>query len=300
MTVTAAPGRGILLMVSAMVVFSLQDAITKTLVANHPAAFVTMIRYWAFAAFVVALSARRVGGLRAAARTRLPWLQVGRGVLLVLEIVVTIVAFDRLGLAPTHVIFAVTPLIVVALSGPLLGEHVGWRRWTAVAVGFAGVVVIMRPGAQVFDPDALIPLLAAGMFALYNVATRYATRVDGATTSFFYTGVAGAVTITLIGPFYWSELRGWDIVLMITLCLTGMTGHYMLISALEKAEASRLQPFSYLQLVFAIGLGMMLFDERIDLATAFGASMIVGAGLFSLWRERVRKIGKVDSAPTGR
>jgi drug/metabolite transporter (DMT)-like permease len=285
-----APGstaRGILLMIGAMVVFSAQDAISKQLAANHPVIFVAMIRYWFFAAFVVALSARRPGGLRAVAQTRLPLIQCGRGALLALEIWVTVTAFDVLGLAPTHAIFAVYSLMVVAMSGPLLGERIGWRRWTAVGVGFVGVLIILRPGAAVFDPKALIALLAAAMFALYNVATRYANRVDGSATSFFYTGVAGAVTVTLIGPFFWSVPQGWDLVLLAVLCVSGVLGHYLLISALDQAEASRLQPFSYLQLVFASALGVMLFGETLDTATIAGAALIVAAGLFALWRERL-------------
>jgi drug/metabolite transporter (DMT)-like permease len=125
------------------------------------------------------------------------------------------------------------------------------------------------------------------MFALYNVATRYANRVDGSATSFFYTGVAGAVTVTLIGPFFWSTPQGQDLVLLAVLCVSGVLGHYLLISALDHAEASRLQPFSYLQLVFASVLGVALFGERLDAATVAGAALIVAAGLFALWRERL-------------
>lgn len=281
--------RGILLMVATMVVFAGQDAISKHLAASHPIIFVTMIRYWVFALFVLALSARRPGGLRAVARSRVPLLQFGRGALLALEIWVMVTAFDRLGLAESHAIFAVFSLIVTALSGPLLGERIGWRRWTAVGVGFMGVLLILRPGAQVFDPNAMIPLLAAAMFALYHVATRYVSRVDSSDTSFFYTGVAGAVTVSLIGPFFWSTFEGWDWLWMATLCVTGMTGHYLLIKALEAAEASTLQPITYLHLVVATCIGVFLFGEQLDAPMVAGAALVVGAGLFTVWRERVRR-----------
>jgi drug/metabolite transporter (DMT)-like permease len=278
------------MMIGAMVVFSLQDAVSKRLASTQPVIFITMIRYWFFALFVIALSARRSGGLRAVARTQLPWLQVGRGALLALEIWVMVTAFHVLGLAPSHAIFAVASLMVTAMSGPLLGEKIGWRRWTAVGVGFCGVLLILRPGAQVFDTRALIPLLAAFMFALYHIATRYTNRVDGAATSFFYTGVAGAVTVSLIGPFYWSSFQGWDWFWMGTLCISGITGHYLLINALEAAEAGTLQPFTYLQLVFASALGIVLFGEKLDAPMVAGAGLVVAAGLFTVWRERVRRV----------
>ena len=287
----AANRRGILLMVAAMCVFAAQDGLSKHLATHYSPIFVTMIRYWFFALFVVALSARRAGGLKAVARTHHPVLQCVRGALLAFEIVVMITGFALLGLVESHAIFAGYTLIVTALSGPLLGEKVGWRRWTAVLVGFAGVLIILRPGAGTLDVRALIPLLATVMFALYHVATRYVSRVDSSDTSFFYTGMAGAVTVTLIGPFFWSTFHGWDWLWMGTLCITGMTGHYLLIKALEAAEASTLQPITYLQLVIASGLGVVLFGERLDAPMVAGAALIVGAGLFTVWRERVRRAG---------
>ncbi len=292
MTLPAAGNRrGILLMVSAMVVFASQDAISKHLATHYSPFFVTMIRYWffaVFAVFVVALTARRAGGLKAAMATAHPLLQWTRGALLAFEIVVMITGFALLGLVESHAIFAGYTLIVTALSGPLLGERVGWRRWTAVLVGFAGVLIILRPGAGVLDVRSLIPLLATVMFALYHLATRYVNRRDGAATSFFYTGVGGAVAMTLVGPFFWTPMVGWDWGWMGLLCVMGMTGHYLLISALDTAEASAVQPFAYLQLVFASALGVGLFGERLDLALALGAALVVGAGLFTFWRERVR------------
>jgi drug/metabolite transporter (DMT)-like permease len=287
-TPAAGNRRGILLMVSAMVVFACQDGISKHLATHYSPVFVTMIRYWFFALFVVALTARQAGGLRAAMATAHPALQWGRGALLAFEIVVMISGFAILGLVESHAIFAGYTLIVTALSGPILGERVGWRRWTAVLVGFAGVLIILRPGAGVLDVRSLIPLLATVMFALYHLATRYVNRRDGAATSFFYTGVGGAVAITLVGPFFWTPMVRWDWGWMGLLCVTGMTGHYLLIRALDTAEASAVQPFAYLQLVFASALGVGLFGERLDAALLIGAGLVVGAGLFTFWRERVR------------
>ncbi|TVQ53798.1 MAG: DMT family transporter [Rhodobacteraceae bacterium] len=283
--------KGVAYMVGATMVFSVQDAISKHLAESHPIVFVVMIRYWFFALFVVALAARKSGGLRAAVRTQRPVLQIARGVLLVAEILVMVTSFHMLGLAPTHAVFACYGLIVTALAGPVLGETIGWRRWAAVGVGFLGVLIVIRPGFGAFTLTALIPFLAAFLFALYHLATRFANRADGSATSFFYTGVAGAVAVTLVGPFFWSTLEGWDWLWMGLLCVSGVTGHLFLILSLDNAEASVVQPFTYLQLVFASLIGVALFAETIDAATAAGAALIVGAGLFTIWRERVRRAG---------
>lgn len=282
----AANRRGIQLMVAAMLVFAVQDGISKHLATHYSPVFVTMVRYWFFAVFVAAISARKAGGLRAAARTSLPALQTFRGALLALEIVAMITGFAMIGLVQSHAIFAGYTLIVTALSGPVLGETVGWRRWTAVCVGFLGVLIILRPGASMFDPGALVALLATAMFAGYHLATRYANRVEGGAISFFYTGVAGAVTMTLIGPFFWTPMQGWDWAWMGALCVTGMVGHYLLINALDSAEASAVQPFAYLQLVFASAIGVGVFGESMDALVVVGAALVVGAGLFTFWRER--------------
>ena len=281
--------RGIWLMIAAMVVFAAQDGVSKHLATHYSPVFVTMIRYWFFAVFVIALSARRAGGLRRVAQTQLPLLQIMRGALLALEIVVMITAFALLGLVVSHAIFAGYTLIVTALSGPVLGEKVGWRRWTAVGVGFVGVLIILRPGEGVLDVRSLIALAATVMFAVYHVATRYVNRVDGSATSFFYTGVAGAAAVTLIGPFFWTPMAGWDWGWMALLSVMGMSGHYLLISALNHAEVSSVQPFAYLQLVFAVMIGVVVFGERLDPAIVAGGALVVAAGLFTLWRERVRR-----------
>ncbi|MBL4873639.1 MAG: DMT family transporter, partial [Rhodobacteraceae bacterium] len=252
---------------------------------------IVMIRYWFFAVFVVALSASRKGGIRRVAATSQPLLQITRGVLLVAEICVMVIAFVKLGLVAAHAVFTSYPLLIAALSGPILGEKVGPRRWAAIGVGFVGVLIILRPGFSVFAPEALIPLLSALMFAVYGLLTRYVARKDSAETSFFWTGIAGAVAITLIGPFFWEPIIGNDWWVMGLLCLTGAGGHYLLIKAYEVAEASTVQPFAYFQLVFAASIGLTIFGETVDLWIVLGAGLIIGSGLFTLWRERQKSQG---------
>lgn len=279
---------GIWLMVFTTFVFAMQDGLSRHLASEYNTMMVVMVRYWFFAAFVMAVASRKAGGLRAAARSAFPWLQAFRGALLVVEINVMVLGFVFLGLVESHAVFAAYPLLIAALSGPVLGEHVGWRRWAAIGVGFVGVIIILQPSGGVFSPYAVIPLCAALMFALYGLLTRYVARADSAATSFFYTGVAGAVVATAIGLWFWEAMTRADWGWMGLLCLTGALGHYTLIKCYEVAEASAVQPFAYLQLVFASALGIVVFNETIRTNVAIGAALIVAAGLFTLWRARIK------------
>ncbi|SMC62686.1 DMT family transporter [Primorskyibacter flagellatus] len=277
---------GIWFMVATTLVFAVQDGISQHLASEYNVIMVVMIRYWFFAAFVMTIAARQAGGLRAAAATTQPLVQGFRGFLLAAEICVMVAAFTYLGLVESHAVFACYPLLVAALSGPVLGESVGWRRWTAIGIGFVGVMIILEPGFGVFSPLALIPLAAAAMFALYGLLTRYVARADTAATSFFWTGTTGAVAMTAAGLWFWEPMTGPDWIWMGALCLTGAGGHWLLIKTYEVAEASAVQPFAYLQLVFASIIGVLLFAETIRPNVAIGTAIIVAAGLFTLWRAR--------------
>ena len=279
---------GIWMMVLTTFIFAMQDGLSRHLAGEYNTMMVVMVRYWFFAAFVMAVASRKAGGLRVAAQSAFPWVQIFRGALLVVEINVMVAGFVFLGLVESHAVFAAYPLLIAALSGPVLGEHVGWRRWAAIGVGFVGVLIILQPSGGVFSPYAVIPLCAALMFALYGLLTRYVARGDSAATSFFYTGVAGAVVATAIGLWFWEPMTTADWGWMALLCLTGAAGHYTLIKCYEVAEASAVQPFAYLQLVFASALGIVVFDETIRTNVAIGAGLIVAAGLFTLWRARIK------------
>lgn len=282
---------GILLMIATATVFALQDALSRHLAGTYNVWMVVMLRYWFFAAFVVAMAARAPGGIRAAIRTNSPKVQIFRGLLLALEICVMVTGFVVLGLIESHAVFATYPLLVAALSGPVLGEKVGWRRWAAICVGFVGVLVILQPGVGVFSPAALIPLLAATLFALYGLLTRHVGRYDSASVSFFWTGTVGAVVMTLIGVWHWQPMSGSDWIWMGCLCATAATSHWLLIRAYEVAEASAIQPFAYLQLPFASILGILVFGEALRTNVLIGSVIVVAAGLFTLWRQRLRENG---------
>jgi drug/metabolite transporter (DMT)-like permease len=277
---------GIWLMCATALIFAIQDGISRHLAGEYNVLMIVMIRYWFFAAFVITVATRQSGSIWAAAATRQPVIQTLRGLLLATEICVMVLGFIKLGLVESHAIFACYPLLVAALSGPILGEAVGWRRWVAIGIGFIGVLVILRPGIGVFSPFAILPMASAIMFAVYGLLTRFAARKDSAATSFFWTGVVGAVAMTIVGIWYWEPMTRPDWIWMGALCITGASGHFLLIKTYEVAEASAVQPFAYLQLVFATMIGIAVFGETLSTPVAIGAVIVVSAGVFALLRAR--------------
>lgn len=277
---------GYLFALAATTIFAVQDAVAKHLGDHYPPVFVTMIRFWAFGAFCIVVASRMQGGLRAAANTRRPVLQLFRGALLAVEVMIVVTAFVHAGLAHSTAVLAATPLLVTLLAIPVLGESVGWRRWSAIIAGLIGVLLMLKPNDSGFlDPWLLLPVVCCVTYAIYQIATRLVSRTDSATTSFFYTGVAGAATVTLVGPFFWANLQGWDYFWMGLLCITGITSHYLLIRAYELVDASAVQPISYLALVYASLFGVLLFGETLTWNVVAGSMIVVGAGIFTVWRE---------------
>ena len=280
------PRLGIILMIATMIVFSIQDGLSRYLAESYNVISVVMIRYMFFMLFVMAYSARLSGGIIGVAASRQTGLQIARGILLVAQICLAVLSFSTVGLVNFHAVFASYPLMVMALSVPILGEVVGWRRWLAVSIGFIGVLIILRPGSAMFDSASILPVIAAFMMAVYGIMTRYAARQDSAQTSFFWTAIAGGVAMLVIGPFFWQPPQGHDWWWMGLLCLTGTGGHFLLIKALDSTKASTIQPFAYLQLVFASTIGILVFGDSLDPMLIAGSAVIVGSGLFALQRER--------------
>ncbi len=278
--------RGIGYMIATMGVFAAQDGLSRHLAELHHPIFIVMVRYWAFAAFVIVLSANRPGGLKSATRTAHPMVQMLRGLMLAGQICVVTYCFTQLGLSTTHSIMSSYPLLVAAAGALFLGERVTVAQWLAIAIGFAGVLILIQPGGDVFNPLSIVPLFCAGVFASYVILTRWVGRRDTSATSFFFTGIGGAVGISLIGPFFWSTFSGSDWLFMAALCVTGALGHFLMIKAYEHAEAASLQPFAYLQLVLASAIGIAIFGEQIDASFLLGASLVVGGGLMAIFVSR--------------
>mgnify|MGYP001772814793 CR=1 FL=1 len=282
------PRLGVLLMVLTMFIFAMQDGISRHLAGEYNVYMVLMIRYWVFAGFVILWSMRAQGGLRRAMRSAQPKLQFFRGAILAFEVIIMVIGFVKLGLVESHAMFASYPLIITALSAPILGEKVGWRRWLLVLIGFVGVLIILNPGGGVMSPAAIFPLASAVLFALYGLLNRYVARKDPASVTFFYTGIAGAVVTTLIGMWHWEAMTLTDWAWMGLLCATSTTGHYLLIRAYELSEASAIQPLAYFQLAFASILGVVVFGDAVRINVAVGASLVVAAGIFTFLRSQMK------------
>lgn len=279
------PRLGILLMVAAVATFGAQDGFSRGLAGEYNTLMVVMIRYWAFAGFVVLLALRQPGGARAAIRSaRLP-AHVLRGALLVAEICLIVWGYTLIGLIESHAIFAICPLLVVALSGPVLGERLSWQRWAAVAAGMAGVLVILRPGMGVFSWAALLPMGSAFLFALYSVLTRLTTRAEPTFPALFWPAVIGAALVTAIGLPNLEPVAPEHILPLALYCGLSIFSHWLLLKCYEQVEAARVQPYAYLQIVFVTIIGLTVYDERLSLPVALGTGIIVAAGLFALAQE---------------
>jgi drug/metabolite transporter (DMT)-like permease len=181
-----------------------------------------------------------------------------------------------------------TPILVTALSVPLLKEHVGLRRWIGVGIGFLGALVVVRPwqgGTEMFLWGAILLLVAALLNANYQIITRKVRLYDEPMTSLFYTAMAGAVATTLIVPWYWQAPAPTDWLLLVSTGLAGGVGHLCLIQALRFAPASVVAPFSYSSLIWAALFGWLFFAEWPDAGTWLGAALIIGGGLYIFHRE---------------
>lgn len=274
-------------MITAMFIFSLQDAVTKTLAVTYSVPQILWIRFVFYIFFALAISARKKP-LRNSLKSEVPWLQIFRSLLIVAEIGMFIVTIRYLSLAKMHALLATFPLMVTAIAAVFLKEPVGIRRWGAVFVGFLGVLVILRLGLAAIQPAALLALVTALMFAAYNVMTRLVSRYDDGETSTVYMAVVGLVVMTAIGPFYWETPTLSDWGWLLALSILAAIGHLLLIKALEAAPASTLQPFNYTLLIFATIVGYIFFDSQPDFWTVIGAMIVVASGLYTIYRERRR------------
>ncbi|HWA18125.1 MAG TPA: DMT family transporter [Devosia sp.] len=280
-------GRGILLALAAILIFSTQDATSKFLVQSVSPFQMTMMRFWAFAAFSLIL-AWRAGGLRDALKSRQPVMQVARGALLVGDIWMYVIALSTVPLAAVQSITLVYPLLVTLFAVPFLGEKVGIFRISAVIVGFLGALVIVRPGGVPLSWGVLFAVGSGACYGLYIVLTRRVSQTDSNTTSMVYVGIVGLVMSSAVGIFFWQPLDLTSALLVGYIMLTGVVGHGMMIVALSMAPASVLQPFNYTSLPWSIVFSYVVFHDLIDPVSLLGAAVIVGAGLVVMARERIR------------
>jgi drug/metabolite transporter (DMT)-like permease len=278
--------KGVALMCGAVALFSALDTIAKFLSGHMDTLQVVAVRF--ISAFLIALVFSNPISRPGLLKTAQPGLQVLRALMLVSTTIFNFLAFRYLQLDEALAILFATPFLVAIAAGPLLGEWVGWRRWTAIAVGFAGVLVVIRPGLSGgMQWAALFSVAAAVFYAGYGIATRMVSRTDSSETTLFY---GNLVAICLMGPllpFVWSGPVSWlDFSLMVAMGALGSFSHYLLIAAHRRAPASVLSPFIYTQLVWATALGYLVFGDVPTRWTLLGGAIVVASGLYLIHRER--------------
>lgn len=283
----ADPRGAILLIVASGVLFAGLDTGAKYLTALYPILQIAWGRYL----FQLALLPFIVGRVkpRDMLRTRRPVLQVVRALLLIGATLTFFAAIRYIPVADAAAIGAVSPLMLTALAIPLLGEKVGARRWTAVGIGLVGTLVIIRPGFGELHWATVMPLVTALCYALYQITTRILAASDPPVTTFLYTAIVGIVLLSAATPFVWQPMSGFDWALMIAVGLLGGGGHYCIIQAMRRAQASALAPFGFIQLVWVTLAGYLAFGDFPDGFTIIGALIVVLSGVYVFYRESVVK-----------
>jgi drug/metabolite transporter (DMT)-like permease len=267
-------------MMGATALFITMNTSVKVLSAYLPPVELVWARTLGHLVLLVSVFAPSHGGWRLFV-TRRPTVQVSRSVLLITSTTCFFFAIGRIPLADATAVSFTAPIIVAVLAGPLLRERVTALHWTAIAIGFAGALLVIRPTGSGFDPAALLVLGSAATYAAYQLLTRHVAAFDPPETTATYSALVGTLLLTVIVPFYWTTpARVWHAALLAALGLFGGLGHYCVARAFALAPASIISPFHYVQLVWAAVLGYLVFGDVPAAETWLGAALIIGSGLF--------------------
>lgn len=261
------------------------DVASKYLAASAPALQIVWLRYLVFAAIMLAFA---LPGGRARLRSKRPLLQLLRGVAVTISSIIFVSSLRYLPIADATATSFVTPLFVTALAIPILGEKVGWRRWTATIVGLVGVVIVVRPGGSSFQIAAILPVVSALSWAFSLIVTRIMSSTETPVTTLTWSAVIGAVILTAFQPLTWQPPTQETIWIALFIGVISTIGHWFVILAFRHADASLLAPFSYIQLLWAAVMGYFLFAVLPDAMTLLGAVIITASGLYTAHRERIR------------
>jgi drug/metabolite transporter (DMT)-like permease len=277
-----APLRGVLMMCFAVACFATMNGLVKELrVQELPLMVIIWGRYFFHTILVLLLFPRRIPMLLSGSDKGL---QLVRSVLVLLATACMFTAVGFMPLADAVAITFIAPLLITALSVPLLNERVGLRRWIAVIIGFAGMLVIVRPGGGLFQPAALLPIGVTVFYALYQIITRVISHRTDPINTVFYTAIVGGVCMSLILPFFWQPPTGEQWLLLVVVGLLGGLGHWAIIMAYQRAEAPLVAPFAYTELIWASLMGIALFRDFPDVWTIVGAGVIAASGIYILKR----------------
>ncbi len=281
---------GIGLMIVTTFLFSSMDGVSRYLAEKNSILSLVSFRYWFVSALIVISCLFIKNSFKRIIYTQQPFIQFGRGLILAINNCIVIYSFTLIGLIETHAVIACYPLIVAGLSVPFLGEKIGWRRWSAIGLGFIGVIIIIRPSLEIFSGGSFFALIGAILFAIYLILTRYVSKKDNTITSFFWMGLGGTVTMSMVSIFTWEGILKEYWTWLLLMCIISASSHFLMVKTLQVAQASVIQPFSYLQLVFTSFIGVIIFSEKIDKMIIIGAAIVIIAGLFTFWREYKSKL----------
>jgi drug/metabolite transporter (DMT)-like permease len=277
--------RGIAAMLAAVAAFSCMDAVLKVLSVNYPPMQVGALRGASSLPFVV-LSVAMFGRWRDLRPVRIP-LHLARGVLALVMLAGFIYAVKVLSLADAYSIFFVAPLLVTALAVPLLGESVDWRRWTAIGIGLAGVLAMLRPSGSALTSLGMIGALASAVaYALSAISVRVLTRTDTTASMVFWFLVLLTLFAGLIAAPSWVPIRQQDWLWIAALGVTGSFAQHMITEAFRHSPASVIAPFEYTGLLWGVVLDRLIWGVLPGSRVFLGGGVIVASGLYLIWRER--------------
>ncbi len=279
------PKKALLYMLLAVALFPFMNAMVKMLRVDFDPAMIIWARYLSHFVLMLLLFLPWHGWTLF--KSSQPILQTGRSILLLGATVCYFTALGYVPLATAAIIGFTSPFIVTALSIPLLGEQVGWRRWGAVLMGFIGALIVIRPGTAALHPMASLVVVTAICYGLYQIFTRKISASDKAATTITWTALVGALASSAVVPFFWQTPQTAKQIFLLTAAgMVGGLGHYFVVKAFQFAQASFLAPVAYGQIVGATLLGFVLFGELPDGWTWVGTSIIIGCGLYIGYRER--------------
>lgn len=273
----------VMLMIGAMFIFTLMDAVAKLLTHEIGVWPTLWVRYFGQAVLVVIIVLPRI---KQVVKTSFPVLQLTRSVFLMCATMCFFWGISNIGLAEATAIMDVSPVLITLGAVLFLGERIGIRRVFGIFGALIGSLIVIRPGTDVFTIYALFPLGAAICYSGYNLITRFVGAREDPWTSLFYTALFGATVLSAIVPFYWQPLSSFIITLMVVLSVLATLAQWLLIKALSIGEASLLAPIGYIALIFATLWGFLLFGDLPDHWTVAGAGVIVASGFYVWYRER--------------
>jgi len=274
----------VLLLIASGMLFVVMNTMVKAMTATIDTMVITWGRYFFHVAFVVLLFPRAAFGVF---RSGQIGVQIGRSVLLLGSTVTNFLALSLMSLADVSAIIFTAPILVAFLAVLMLKERVAAMRWVLIGLGFSGALIIVQPGGGSFGLGAVLALACAGCYALYQITTRIVREAEPI-VSLLYGGLVGVVALSLVVPFFWQPLAPLDWAMLVVIGSLGAGGHLLVILALQRAEASRMAPLTYLQLVWAMLASLVVFGDAPGLATLLGAAVIVTSGLL-LYRMDLRE-----------